>query len=95
MITSCSWVQPNGNDGTKLKGFGRRRIKLLLALVWLMLELHNGNVQHNEFSIDNIMLQWKLDGSLKIETHNLGHASHMSENVESLWHAKTAEAKES
>ena len=28
-------------------------------LVWLMSELHDGNVQHNDLSIDNIMLHWK------------------------------------
>lgn len=55
-----------------------------------MAELHNGNVQHNDFSIDNIILHWELDGSMNIEVCNLGSTLHTSEKLESLWHAKIA-----
>jgi hypothetical protein len=61
-------------------------------MVWLMLELHNGNVQHINFFIDNIMLHWELDGSLKIGVCYWRCTSHMGENVESLGHAETKKA---
>lgn len=51
-----------------------------------MLELHYGNVQHNDLFIDNIILHWELDGSLKIGIYDWGCTLHMGENVESLWH---------
>ena len=56
--------------------------------------LHDANVQHNDLSIDNIMLHWESDGSLKIGVCDWGCATHSGEDVLLLWHAKTAEAKE-
>ena len=43
-----------------------KRVKLAWALVWIMSELHNVIVQNNDLFIDNIMLHWEWDGSLKI-----------------------------
>ena len=56
--------------------------------------LHGANVQHNDLSIDNIMLHWETDGSLKIGVCDWGCATHSGEEVSSLWHAETPEAKE-
>ena len=35
-----------------------------------MFELHNGNVQYNDVFIENIMVHWEWDKSLKIELCN-------------------------
>jgi hypothetical protein len=60
-----------------------------------MSELHNGIVQHNDLSINNITLHWELDESLKIEVCNWGCTLHiLSENLESFWHVEIKEAKE-
>lgn len=60
----------------------------------VMLELHNENVQHNDHSIDNIMLHWESDGSMKIGVCDWGCISHMGENVKLLWHEETKETNE-
>ena len=51
-------------------------------------------MQDNNFFIDNIMLHWEADGSLKIEVHDWRCTLHTCENDESLWHAKIKNAKE-
>ena len=51
------------------------------------------NVQRHDLSIDNIMLHWKSDGSMKIGVQ-LGTLLHTVKNVESMWHAKTKDAKD-
>ena len=56
--------------------------------------MHNGNGQLNEISIDNIILHREWDGSLKIGVCNLGSASHMGENIVSLWYVEIEKAKE-
>ena len=59
-----------------------------------MLELHNGNVQYNDLSINNIMPHWESDGSLKIWVRDWECMPYMGENIESLWHVETNNAKE-
>lgn len=59
-----------------------------------MSELQKGNVQYDDLCIDNIMLHWESNGSVKIGVCDGGCASHTGENVELLWHAETKEAKE-
>ena len=76
-----------------LKGSRRRVWSCRGLLVWLMLELHNGNVQHNILSVYNIMLHWEWVGNLKIGVCDLRYVLHMDENVESLLHMDIEEAK--
>ena len=59
-----------------------------------MLELHNKNVQHNDLTINNIVLHWESDGSLEIRLCNWGCGLHTNESVVSLRHAEIKEAKE-
>ena len=78
----------------QVQKFRAKRVKLAWALLWIMEALHDANVQHNDLSIDNIMLHWESDGSLKIGVCDWGCATHSGEEVLSLWHAETVEAKE-
>src|SRR5665213_2255505 len=78
----------------QVQKFRAMRVKLAWALLWIMEALHDANVQYNDLSIDNIMLHWESDGSLKIGVCDWGCATHSGEDVLSLWHAETKEAKE-
>ena len=51
-------------------------------------------MQQNDISIDNIMFLWESNRSPNIGMCNWGCALHMNENVESLWHVETEEAKD-
>lgn len=68
----------------------------ILGSQCLMLELHNGNVRHNDLCIDkiDIMLYWGTCKNMKIGVCDYECTSHMDENVKSSWHAKTEDANE-
>ena len=78
----------------QVRQFRAKRVKLAWALIWIMEALHEANVQHNDLSIDNVMLHWESDGGLKIGVCDWGCATHSGEEALSLWHSETAEAKE-
>ena len=96
-------LQPNKNimfiSPTKwqrwdqVERFWKEQVKFSWALKWLMLELRNGSVQHNNLFINNIMLHWDLDKNLKIGVCDWECTSHMGEDVKSLWHTDTKEPK--
>ena len=68
----------------QVRKYRMKRVKLAWALLWIMEALHGANVQHNDLSLDNIMLHWETDGSLKIGVCNWGCAMHLGEEVPSL-----------
>jgi hypothetical protein len=56
----------------EVERFLEKKGKIVVVFDMSLVGLHNGNVQHNHLSINNIMLYWELNGSLKIEICNLG-----------------------
>ena len=64
------------------------------ALLWIISELHNRNVQLNNLPIENIMLHLESNENMKVGVCYWRCTSHTCKVVESLWHVKSETVKE-